>query len=225
MTSRVNILITCNFAFAVGAQKSLLSLIITKNILQCNRLQVVALPRWLLSFRDTVAMVEIGRESLVELLREKIDASAGTLVVGVSGYGGSGKSTLAAEISESITGSTVIGIDEYYVIENNFRDDDWNVFERHKFRDEIARRVALNAFGLVICEGCGIFHPDTVDCFSLRIWVDTDLAVATQRGMIRELANHGTNLDDIWREIWEPNEQSFEAKHNPTSKAHYSVKN
>ena len=170
-------------------------------------------------------MVEISRESLVELLRGKMDSSAAVLVVGISGYGGSGKSTLAAEISSSIPGSTVIGVDEYYVIENNFRDDDWSVFERHKFRDEIARRVASNEFKLVVCEGCGIFHPDTVNCFLIRIWVDTDLAVATQRGMIREFANHGTNLDDIWRDIWEPNERSFEAKHDPKGKAHYSVKN
>ncbi len=170
-------------------------------------------------------MVEIERGSLIELLRERLGADDGVLVVGISGYGGSGKSTLAAEISNSIFNSTVVGVDEYYVIENNFRDDDWRVFERHKFRDEIARRVASKEFRLVVCEGCGIFHPDTVDCFSIRIWVDTDLAVATQRGMIREYANHGTNLDDIWRDIWEPNERCFEAKHDPKGKAHYSVKN
>jgi uridine kinase len=170
-------------------------------------------------------MVEIGREALIELLRERAETGDKVLVVGISGYGGSGKTTLAAELGEKISGSTVIGVDEYYVIEDNLRDYDWSVFKRDKFRDEITLRVESGEFKVVICEGCGIFHPDTVDQFSIRVWVDTDLETATLRGMKRERSDNGLNLDDVWREIWEPNERSFEAKHDPKGKAHYSVKN
>ena len=170
-------------------------------------------------------MIEIGREELIELLRRKPEDDAEPVVIGISGYGGAGKSTIAKELGEAIVGAIVIGVDEYYVIEKNVPDNDWGTFDRDKFRAEIERRVQSNEFKIVICEGVGIFHPDTVQCFSIRIWVETDLETATLRGMKRERYESGFELDDVWREIWEPNERRFEAKHNPKAKAHFSVRN
>ena len=166
-------------------------------------------------------MEEIGREALVELVRGLEPGS----IVGISGYGGSGKSTLARELSNSIPRSVVIGVDHYYIKDQDVRDEDWNAFDRSEMRKEIEQQRMLGDTRLVICEGVGIFHPDTVDCFDIRIWVDTDLGTATIRGMKRDREEQGNDHDRLWREIWEPNERSFEAKHSPKEKAHFSVKN
>jgi uridine kinase len=165
----------------------------------------------------------LDRIALVKEIHDRLDAQHGPLVVAISGYGGSGKSTLAREMSEAIPGSVVIGVDQYYIKEKDILDDDWNAFDRSKMRAEISRSLSDSSIRLVICKGVGIFHPDTVDSFSVRIWADTDLETATVRGMKRDREEQGHDHDHLWREIWEPVERRFEAKHDPKAKADFIV--
>ncbi len=169
-------------------------------------------------------MKVIDRHSLLQEIRDRLESSDRSLVVAISGYGGSGKSTLAREISEAIPGSVVIGVDQYYVKEKDIVNDDWNAFDRSKMRAELGRLLSDASVRFIICEGVGIFHPDTVDCFSLRIWFETDLETATLRGMKRDREEQGNDHDHLWREIWEPVERRFEAKHDPKSKADYLLR-
>ncbi len=170
-------------------------------------------------------MKVIDRHSLLQEISDRLEASDRSIVVAISGFGGSGKSTFARHLSEAIPGSVVVGVDQYYVKEKDVLDDDWNAFDRSKMRAEIGRLVSGSSVRLVICEGVGIFHPDTVDCFSVRIWVDTDLETATVRGMKRDREEQGHDHDHLWREIWEPVERRFEAKHDPKAKADYWLEN
>ena len=169
-------------------------------------------------------MKTIERHSLLQEVRDWLESSDRSLVIAISGYGGSGKSTFARQLSEAIPGSVVVGVDQYYVKERDILDDDWNAFDRSKMRAEIDRLLLVPTASLVICEGVGIFHPDTVDRFSVRIWVDTDLETATLRGMKRDREEQGNDNDHLWREIWEPVERRFEAKHNPKAKADYLLR-
>ena len=168
-------------------------------------------------------MKVIDRHSLLQVIRDRIESSDRSIVVAISGYGGSGKSTFAREMSEAIPGSVVVGVDQYYVKEKDILDEDWNAFDRSRMRAEICRLLSDSSVRLAICEGVGIFHPDTVDCFSVRIWVDTDLETATLRGMKRDREEQGNDHDHLWREIWEPVERRFETKHDPKAKADYLV--
>ena len=169
-------------------------------------------------------MKVIDRHSLQQEIRDCLESSDRSIVVAISGYGGSGKSTFARHVSEAIPGSVVVGVDQYYVKEKDVLDDDWNAFDRRKMRAEIDRLLSDSSVHLVICEGVGIFHPDTVDCFSVRIWIDTDLETSTLRGMKRDREEQGNDHDHLWREIWEPVERRFEAKHDPKSKADYLLR-
>lgn len=169
-------------------------------------------------------MKSIDHLELIELIRHQVEANKYQLVIGISGYGGSGKSTFARQLSEAIPGSVVVRVDQYYVKEKDVLDDDWNAFDRSKMRAEIDRLLSDSSVHLVICEGVGIFHPDTVDCFSVRIWVDTDLETSTLRGMKRDREEQGNDHDHLWREIWEPVERRFEAKHDPKGRADYLLR-
>ncbi len=162
-------------------------------------------------------MLVLDQQSLIEHLQETILSTGEVLVVGISGYGGAGKSTFARTLSAEIPGSVVIGVDQFYVKEKDIVGDDWGCFDRGQMRQQIeaVKREAT----AIICEGVGIFHPDTVDYFLVRIWVNADLETATIRGMARDRDEQGQDHDRLWREIWEPNERRFEAKHDPKSRA------
>ena len=162
-------------------------------------------------------MISICQQDLIVQLQALAESGDQSVVIGISGYGGSGKSTFARDLSSQILDSFVIGVDQYYVLEKDALDDNWDCFDRSLMRGEVQRH--LGRAKLIICEGVGIFHPDTADQFSIRIWVDLDLETATSRGMKRDREVQGQNHDHLWREIWEPNERRFEAKHDPRSKA------
>lgn len=160
---------------------------------------------------------------LINVIRDQTPAQGDRLVIGISGYGGSGKSTLAMEITMAISNSVVIGVDDYYVLEKDVPDEDWDAFDRSQLRNELDRQLAEKSKNLIICEGVGLFHPDTLDRFDFNIWVDTDLETATLRGMKRDREVYLQDHDHLWRDVWVPTEQRFEAKHNPKAAADYFV--
>jgi uridine kinase len=168
-------------------------------------------------------VLNIDRVQLIEEVRGLWESVEKPLVLGISGYGGSGKSTFARQMSVAILGSVIIGVDDYYVKEKDVLDENWDAFDRSLMRAEIDRRLQDITVRLIICEGVGIFHPDTVDRFAIKIWVDTDLETATLRGMKRDREEQGNDHDHLWREIWAPVERAFEAKHDPKGRADHFV--
>ena len=162
----------------------------------------------------------IGRDHLIQEIRCRVESAKQPFVVAISGYGGSGKSSLAREISESIPGSVILAIDDYYA-PIPLPDDDWAAFDRVQLRSSLDQQTSE----LVICEGVGLLHPDTLDRYDLKVWVDVDLETATARGMKRDREEYNVDHDRLWREEWVPTELRFEAKHNPKAKADYWVDN
>ena len=167
-------------------------------------------------------MVEIGIAKLIEIIQHLSEDNA-FLVVAISGYGGSGKSTFARQLAAGIPGWVILAIDDYYA-PIPLPDDDWAAFDRSQLRSAIERQRESGGAKLVICEGVGLFHPDSLDLYDITIWVDVDLETATERGMKRDREEYHVDHDRLWREEWVPTEQRFEAKHNPKGRAHYGVK-
>ena len=163
------------------------------------------------------------------------------VVVGISGFGGSGKSTLARRLVTAAPGCFRIRGDDFIVPSlAGERSGEWSAVERRRLRREVIDPFragvpstfqrydwstgALRApehlpdVGVLAVDAVGLFHPDLDGAIDLRVWVDLDLDVATQRGKARDRLA-GNDHDRLWDEVWAPNERDFADRYRPRESA------
>lgn len=158
------------------------------------------------------------------------------IVIAISGYGGSGKSTLAANLKEQLGSCEVIAADDFILSRCRHRTEDWDSYDRPRLQKQVLepalqdkpvrhqiydwkndklgewRTVPKSQY--LIVEGLSMLHPDMLRFYDYKIWVDCPLEVATQRGIKRD-REWGNDHDDLWLNIWMPNERDFMAKYRP----------
>ena len=91
--------------------------------------------------------------------------------------------------------------------------------------DPVVLTIARPA--LIIVEGCQVLSRETVECFDLRIWVDTPAAEALRRGMQRDVEEYGLDPVTIRQQwtAWARREQRMLAQDDRRLRAdviHYS---
>jgi uridine kinase len=170
------------------------------------------------------------------LIRSRVETSRP--VVGISGFGGAGKSTLADALAAVIPGAGVVPGDEFMIARPcATRSDDWSCIDRPRLQSQVlgpAQRgevvrfqvfdwesqalgpwVSLDGATAVIVEGLGLFHPELVSFFDLRVWVDVDLATATAQGLWRDTHVWNNPERELWEDVWEPNDADFFRRFRP----------
>jgi uridine kinase len=184
---------------------------------------------------DAVPLIEPSA-----LVRAITDLGA-PVVVGISGFGGSGKSTLATWLTQNVPGCVRVRGDDFLdPTLSQRRSNDWNGVDRARLTREVLdpfrrgergqhrpydwsqRRLAdavPNPEGSVlVVDLVGLFHPEVINRFDIRVWIDLDLATATERGLARDAAM-GRDHRDLWRTVWVPNEEDFERSFSPRETA------
>ena len=190
------------------------------------------------------------KQQVREILKHLPDAKESTklpLIVAVSGFGGSGKSTLAGALKEQLESADIVSMDAFIVDRLQVRSADWEGFDRERFREQVlepASRGETINFGeydwiankilrqksifplpkYLILEGCSILHPDLVEYYDFSVWIDCPLEVATQRGMARD-RSYSVDHDDLWLNVWMPNERDYYEKVHPDKLASYILSN
>lgn len=167
------------------------------------------------------------------------------LIIAISGFGGSGKTTLASKLKTDLVDTEMACIDSFSNHEWR-RNADWDNFDRERFVREILKPAHANNFPLayahvpwpghvadpavtvhqakyLIVEGCSIFHPDLLQYYDYKIWVDCPLEEATRRGMWRDRHIHKNEQDYYWQNIWMPNERDFYEKYRPDQVADIAI--
>ena len=162
-------------------------------------------------------------------------------MVGISGYGGSGKSTLATWLTHNVPACVRVRGDDFLdPLLSHRRSPDWNGVDRvrlarevldpfrqgepgqHRPYDWTLQRLAEpipNPEGSVlVVDLVGLFHPEVTDRLDVRVWMDVDLATATERGLARDTAM-GRDHRGLWNDVWVPNEQDFERNFMPRAAA------
>ncbi len=159
------------------------------------------------------------------------------LVVGISGFGGAGKSTLAQALHDLLPDSQVVPGDEFLLSRPpTARSDSWDCIDRMRLLRQVvlparsgqaSRYQAFDweagALGPwvtltgspVVVEGLGLFHPDIVGHFDLRVWIDVDLDTATSWGMERDETVYDNPQTQLWEEVWKPNDADFFRRFRP----------
>lgn len=159
-----------------------------------------------------------------------------SLIIAISGYGGSGKSTLAAELQQQLGNAQVISSDDFIINRCAERTADWSSYDRPRLRKQVLepascsqairyqiydwennqldkwRSVPKSKYLLI--EGVSILHPDLRHFYDYAIWMDCPLDIATKRGIQRD-REWGNDHDDMWNNIWMPNERDYFEKYRP----------
>lgn len=179
-------------------------------------------------------------QSIIDTIEDLRDQGS-PVAVGISGFGGSGKSTITRQLNAAIEGSARIRGDDFLDPHRSHqRSSDWDGVERVRLREEVLhpfrqgrpgvlRRFdwgilqlgapeALPRAQVLIVDAIGLFHPELEGDFDLTIWVDLDLSTATARGKVRD-RQLGRSHDQLWDEVWVPNERDFVARFDPRSAA------
>lgn len=160
------------------------------------------------------------------------------MLVGISGFGGAGKSTLAEALHQLLPGSVVVPGDEFMRERPAAaRSDDWSSIDRSRLVEQVLRPISadqqgryqiydwdaealgpwvtVTATSAVIVEGVGLFHPELIPTFDLRVWIDVDLDTATARGIERDTVVYSNPQTDLWERVWKPNDEEFFRRFSP----------
>jgi uridine kinase len=163
------------------------------------------------------------------------------VVVAVSGYAGAGKSVLGRALVDALDDVVRVRGDDFLDPPRvRRRSADWDGVDRRRMRSEVlepfraGRPVTIRTLdwtterwddptplpqaSVLVIDSIGIFHPELLPWFDLTVWVDVDLEVAQARGMARDRAA-GLDHDDLWTDVWPPNDHEFEQTFSPRDHA------
>lgn len=167
------------------------------------------------------------------------------IIIAISGFGGSGKSTLAEELRKELKNAKIISIDAFIINRLQQRSSNWEGFDRERFKVQVlepanhGKEIKYDEYNwkdnkivgqktikdlpkYLIVEGCSIIHPNLIRYYDFSIWIDYPLDLATQRGLKRD-QGWGVDHDDLWLNLWKPNEEDFFNKYRPDKLASYII--
>lgn len=166
------------------------------------------------------------------------------IIIGIEGYGGSGKTTLAKQLCQALGNAYVVNIDDF-IVKEKITEPSWD--EGGFDRDRLERQVLLPAtkhepikyqeliwetntlsapkvvpdVQYLIIEGISCYHPNIEHYYNFKIWVDTSIDIAKERGKARDNGNENV---DKW-DMWAANDLSYQQKYHPEVRADFIITN
>lgn len=160
-----------------------------------------------------------------------------SVIVAISGFGGAGKSTLALALAEGVEHAEVVSTDDFSLVQQRERCPDWSTIDRHRLvlevldparsgspisyqpydwpNDRLGEPRAVRPSPLLLVEGIGLIHPDTLPFFDLTVWIDCELEIASERGRRRDRDIYKVDHEALWRDVWTPNDRDYFALFRP----------
>jgi hypothetical protein len=142
------------------------------------------------------------------------DRASGNRVILVDGRSGGGKTTLAARLQAALAGSVVVHTDDIVIHAATFFDWDSLLIENMiapvrrnepvRYRQGLDGAIAFEAGRDLIVEGVGAGRASVAAWADAVIWVQSDFAEATARGLARDLASgvrDAAGTEGLWDEF------------------------
>jgi uridine kinase len=81
--------------------------------------------------------------------------------------------------------------------------------------------VRIPSVDLVIVEGISSYHPNIADYYGFKIWVETPMEIAKERGRARD----GSNENAQYWDLWAANDLAYQEKFHPDQSADFIFRN
>lgn len=166
------------------------------------------------------------------------------ILIAIEGFGGAGKTTFAERLKTALGNSYVINIDDFIVKEKlTKRSWDNGAFDLKRLEQQVlspasrSRQVKYQSLiwdtnelsppkevapvDFLIVEGITSYHPSIAHYYDYKIWVDTPMEVAKQRGHARDGSNENAANWDLWTQ----NDLDYQQKYHPEQAADYIFDN
>lgn len=167
-----------------------------------------------------------------------------TVIIAIEGFGGSGKTTLAKKLRDALGDAYIISIDDF-IIKTKLTEPslDKGVFDRERLEqqvlipaktgrdiayqkliwvtDTLSEPVIVSRVAYLIVEGISSYHPNIAKYYDYKIWVDTPIELAKERGHARDGSNENAQHWDLWAE----NDLKYQQKYHPEQRADFVIEN
>lgn len=167
-----------------------------------------------------------------------------TVLIAIEGFGGSGKTTIAQRLKEALGDAYIVSIDDF-IVKSKLADTSWDngVFDIERLErqvllpaasekevayqkliwasDTLSEPVIVPNVKYLIIEGITSYHPKIAKYYDYKIWVDTPMEVAKQRGHARDGSNENAQYWDLWAE----NDVAYQKTYHPEINADYIIDN
>lgn len=183
-------------------------------------------------------------QAVANKIKNSSRARAYPKVIGIEGFGGSGKTTLSKQLMDSLDNAYVIHLDDF-IVKSKLHEPAWDtgVFDHARLEEQVLK-PAVNSSPIVyqkllydedslsdfidvpeveyiIIEGISCYAPKLLKYYDFKIWVDTPIHIAQQRGQDRD-GTHGSAED--WA-AWSIIDILYQQKYHPELVADFTVTN
>jgi uridine kinase len=195
-------------------------------------------------------MIDRHLQPILEAIHNQWMPTDRPFLIAISGFGGSGKSTLARALEQALENTlksaSIVGMDEFWNPDGDVRSSDWTAFDRDRLEAQVLlparsgqairyqefdwQTAQLGAWRDVpasqylIIEGISALHPNLLEYYDFRVWVDCPLETARDRGLARGQA-WGNDETEIWTTRWQPNDHDYFQKYRPDRLADFVYSN
>jgi uridine kinase len=166
------------------------------------------------------------------------------ILIGVEGFGGSGKTTFANQLKEALGSAYIVNIDDF-IVKEKITEPSWDKggFDRGRLEQQVlipaAKQEPISYQELVwatntlseprvvppvdylIVEGISSYHPDIAHYYDYKIWIDTPIEVAKERGHARDGSNENAEHWDLWA----ANDLRYQERYHPEQIADFVIAN
>ena len=174
----------------------------------------------------------------------KSDVQKMPVLIAIEGFGGSGKTTLAEQLKDALQDAYIINIDDF-IIKAKLTEPSWDkgAFDRERLEqqvlipattgkevayqklvwvtDTLSEPVTVPKVAYLIVEGISSYHPNIAKYYDYKIWVDTPIELAKERGHARDGSNENAQHWDLWAE----NDLKYQQKYHPEQQADFVISN
>ena len=152
---------------------------------------------------------------------KKLPARQRAVLIAIDGYGGSGKSTFAMKLRTALSSAFVFNIDDF-IVKEKITDSSWDksVFDRNRLEQQVllpasrgeqiryqrliwqsnslSEPIVVPDVDYLIVDGISSYHPGIASYYDHKIWIDTPIEVARERGRARDAGKENAQHWDRW---------------------------
>ena len=172
------------------------------------------------------------------------DVKSEPILIAIEGYGGSGKSTYAQTLKGLLGDVYIVPIDDF-IVKEKLSEQSWDkgAFDRKRLEIEVleplsraiypsyrklvwdtnslSEPIKISKSKYVIIEGISSYHPSVAHYYAHKIWIDTPIEIAKERGRARDGSNENAKFWDLWAN----NDLAYQEHYHPERVADFILTN